>query len=260
MQVVEVAGARLAYLPLGPPLDQAPVQVIWAHGWGQDHRAFLPMAQAMQGRGAQILLDFPGFGASPRPSETWGTADYADAAAAFLKALPRARRIWVGHSFGCRVGLQLAARHPDAVDGLFLIAAAGLPRPRPLVQRMRIKARLWTFKLLKSLPKFGIDTSAARTRFGSADYRNAGEMRPIFVKTVGENLTDVAKAVPVPVQLVYGGQDDDTPPAVGEQFARLIPEGALTVIPRFDHHTILTEGAHQVQHQLGRFIARIAPR
>ena len=45
---------------------------------------------------------FPGFGASPRPTKDWGTADYADYCAAFLNTLPAARRLWIGHSFGCR--------------------------------------------------------------------------------------------------------------------------------------------------------------
>ena len=249
----------MAYAVLGVDPAQAPLQLFWAHGWGQDHRAFLPMATALQAMGSHTLFDFPGFGQSPRPAQDWGTADYADAAAAFLASLPRGRRIWIGHSFGCRVGLQLAARHPQLIDGLFLIAAAGLPRPRTLAQQVQIKTRLWTFKLLKALPRFGIDTSAAREKFGSADYRNAGEMRPIFVEVVRENLTEVARQVRVPVQLVYGALDDDTPPAIGEMFAARIPKAELTVLPRFDHYTILTDGAHQVQHQLGRFASRIAP-
>lgn len=259
MRTFDANGAALSYASLGAAPDQAPLQLFWAHGWGQDHRAFLPMATALQGMGSHILFDFPGFGHSPQPEQVWGTADYADAAASFLASLPRGRRIWIGHSFGCRVGLQLAARHPDLVDGLFLIAAAGLPRPRTLTQQAQIKSRVWTFKLLKALPKFGVDTAAAREKFGSADYRAAGEMRPIFVKVVSENLSEVARQVQVPVQLVYGALDDDTPPAIGEMFAKLIPKAELTVLPRFNHYTILTEGAHQVQHQLGRFVSRIAP-
>src|SRR5207248_3158287 len=89
----------------------------------------------------------PGFGASPPPPAVWGTADYADAMAEWIATLPAGRRVWIGHSFGCRVGLQLAARHPDSVHGIVLIAAAGLPPRRSPAARMRIAARRWAFRL-----------------------------------------------------------------------------------------------------------------
>ena len=60
---------------------------IWAHGWGQDRRAFLPLATSLARSAHHTLLDFPGFGDSPRPPEDWDTADYADAVAEWLGAL-----------------------------------------------------------------------------------------------------------------------------------------------------------------------------
>ena len=98
----------------------------------------LPLAQAMRRPARSILIDFPGFGASPMPPAPWGTADYADAMAEWLDGLPPARRIWVAHSFGCRVGLQLAARRPATLAGLFLIAAAGLPPQRSASAQARL--------------------------------------------------------------------------------------------------------------------------
>lgn len=250
-------GVDFAYEVLGADPSTAPMQFVWAHGWGQNHQTFMSMAGVLQPMGSHILLDFPGFGASSRPKEAWGTEDYAEATAALLASFPRVRRIWVGHSFGCRVGLQLAANHPEAVDGLFLIAAAGLPRQRTLLQKIRINLRVRTFKALKALAVFGLDTNALQNRFGSTDYRNAGALRPIFLKVVRENLTETAAKVRLPVQFVYGAQDVDTPPSMGETFAALIPGAELTILPRFDHMTILSDGAHQVQHRLGRFIERV---
>ncbi len=259
MQSVVVRDAPLAYASVGAPPGSAPLHFIWAHGWGQDHHAFLPMADALARLGTHSLVDFPGFGESPPPPAPWGTADYADAAADWLAALPRARRIWIGHSFGCRVGLQLAARHPETIDGLFLIAAAGLPRRRTMLQQLRIKGRVWLYKSLKLLSRLGIDTSSLRERFGSADYRSAGPMRATFVKVVQEDLTETVPRIACPVQLVYGALDDETPPEIGHRLAGLIPDASISVLPRFDHHSILTGGAHQVQHQLEKFVGRVNP-
>ena len=118
-------GTKISFTESGQKL--APV-IVWAHGWGQDHKAFLAMAESLPQAGRHILIDLPGFGQSNIPKETWGTADYADAVASFIKDQGVSKIIYVGHSFGCRVGLQLAARHPDLIAGLFLMAAAGLPR------------------------------------------------------------------------------------------------------------------------------------
>jgi pimeloyl-ACP methyl ester carboxylesterase len=259
IRTFSVHGAEVSFATLGPPADQAPLQVVWAHGWGQDHRFFVDVARGLDGLGAHTLLDLPGFGRSPPPPGIWGTEDYADAIADWLKTLPRRPRVWVGHSFGCRVGLQLAARHPDAVDGLFLVAAAGLPRTRSAPERLHLALRVAVFKLLKSLSRLGLDAPALRQRLGSADYRNAGPMRPIFVKVVREDLSEVARAVRCPVTLVYGALDTETPPEIGERLAALIPGAQLVLLPRLDHYSILTAGSHQLQYQLRQFAGRLAP-
>ena len=113
-----MCGAEVALFRLEGDSPAGAVELIWAHGWGHTHQNMLPLAQAMRRSARSILIDFPGFGASPLPPGPWGTADYADAMAEWLGGLPPARRIWIGHSFGCRVGLQLAARHPEILAGL----------------------------------------------------------------------------------------------------------------------------------------------
>lgn len=258
MPCFEAGGATFHYATIGAPPGNGATHLIWAHGWGQDHRAFLPLATQMERAGAHTLLDFPGFGASPPPPADWGTGDYADAVAHWLATLPRGRRVWIGHSFGCRVGLQLAARHPGIVDGLFLVAAAGLPRRRPPAQRARMAAKVAVYKLLGRLDALGLPVARWRAGFGSADYRAAGAMRPILVKVVREDLSEVAARVACPVQLVYGARDDDTPPELGHRFAALIPGSRLVVLDGFDHHTILAEGRHQLLFQLTQFVKAVS--
>jgi pimeloyl-ACP methyl ester carboxylesterase len=250
--------ATTSYATCGLTRQGAPLEVVWAHGWGQDHRVFLGLVRGLEQRAAHTLIDFPGFGDSPPPPAVWGTADYADAVASFLGTVSRARRVWVGHSFGCRVGLQLAARHPHLVDGLFLIAAAGLPLARTPLQRLAIAAKVALYKALKTLDRLGLDVAAFKDRLGSADYRSAGPMRPVLVKAVREDLSDVARAVRCPVCLIYGALDTQTPPALGERLASLLPDAHLQVLPRLDHDTILTAGSHQVQFQLAQFMTRVA--
>ncbi|MCC6983548.1 MAG: alpha/beta hydrolase [Bauldia sp.] len=237
-------------------IGAGPLAIVWAHGWGHSGATFAPVAEGLAGF-SHYLLDLPGFGASPIPPEPWGTAEYADRVAAFLKTLPPKPVLWVGHSNGCRVGIRLAERHPGMLSGLLLIAAAGLPRPMSPLQRLRREARSRLYKTLRFLARDEATRDKLRGRFGSADYRNAGPMRPTLVRLVNENLADAAKTIRVPVQLVFGRNDTETPPALGERYRDLIPGAKLAILEGYDHNSILTAGRFQLQTMLKSFAADI---
>jgi pimeloyl-ACP methyl ester carboxylesterase len=231
--------------------------VVWGHGWGQSRGAFRSLAQTMEPFGKHVLVDFPGFGESPAPTMPWGTDDYADETARFIRTQTNGKVIWIGHSFGCRVGLQLAARHPDLVAGLFLIAAAGLKRKRPLWQKIYFKIRIAAYKTLKKMIPLGVSEDWLKAKFGSADYRNAGAMRDVLVRTINEDLTEIARTIRCPTALVFGMNDSETPPELGERLQKLIPGAELTVLPGQDHYTVLGEGRHQVAPILKSFIEKV---
>jgi len=254
---VRVRGADMAVFDLGDVPARAPL-LLWAHGWGHTYQNLLPLAEATRRAGRSILLDLPGFGASPPPPEAWGTEDYADAVAEWLARRGAERRVWIGHSFGARVGLQLAARHPEMLDGLFLIAAAGLPRQRSLPQCARLAARRWAFRVARHLTPEGPARDRLRARFGSGDYARAGPLRPILVKAVNENLTEIARAIRCPTVLIYGDRDTETPPEIGTRFNALIPQSRLIVLRGFDHWSVLTDGRHQVVQRLSEFVEQFA--
>lgn len=231
--------------------------LFWGHGWGQSHAAFHDLAVPLKTMGVHTLIDFPGFGESDTPPEDWGTADYADHIADFIRSHGPKKIIWVGHSFGCRVGLQLAARHPDLIAGLFLIAGAGLPRKRPLWQKLYFKLRIAAYKILKKLTPFGLPQDWLVRKFGSADYQNANQaIRKIFVRVVNEDLSDIARNISCPVQLIYGENDTETPPEIGKRLNTLIPNSELIVLQGQDHYSVLGTGRHQVVTALKTFIQK----
>jgi len=279
---VRVHGAELAVFDIAGDSAGSTPLLVWAHGWGQTHAALLPLAEAMRRSAHSLLIDLPGFGASPPPPVAWGTADYADAVAEWLAAfdaphpgpLPAsgeregpaadgegpapARRVWVAHSFGCRVGLQLAARHPELVDGLFLVAAPGLPPRRSLPQRARRTARRWAFRLARQVTPEGPARDRLRARFGSTDYRLASPlMRQVLVKAVNEDLGAAASAVRCPAVLVYGDQDRDAPSDIGERLHQLMPGSRLVLLRGFGHLDVVSEGRHQIAQLLREFLEQI---
>ncbi len=242
---------NIAFETLGETSGKTPV--LWAHGWGQSRKAFLPLAQSFA-QNRNILVDLPGFGDTPPPPENWGTAEYADALAVFIQEQTDKPVWWIGHSFGCRVGIQIAGRHPDLVRGLFLISAAGLQRKRPPHKKLYLKARIALYKFLKKMIPFGVSEDWLKTKFGSADYRNASTLRGVFVKVVNEDLSAQATQIRCPVMLVYGENDTETPPEMGTRLKNLIPGAELIVLPEQDHYTVLAQGRHQVAPLLKKFI------
>ena len=230
--------------------------IIWAHGWGLSHASLLQLAQSFEHNARHILIDFHGFGESPAPADIWGAKEYADALAAFIQDITDQPVIWIGHSFGGRVGIQISATYPELIKGLGLIASAGLPVQRPAHKELSHKIQVHTFKTLKKLVPLGlVDEDWLKSKFGSPDYRNADPvMRNILVKVVNENLGDAAKKIQCPTQLIYGAQDSETPPKLGERLEHLIPKANLKVLEGLDHYSILAEGRHQVTPIIKQFI------
>lgn len=255
MQEFKIDNVTFAYHHAGQDLtsDSDPV-FLWAHGWGQSHQGFQKVMQPFAQRGTHIMLDFPGFGASAAPPEDWGTEDYADAIAKWMKENNMPPVIWIGHSFGCRVGVQMAARHPECIKSMALIAGAGLKRKRPLHKKIYLFLRIRLFKLLKKLVPEGDLKQRIMTAFGSADYKSAGPMRKIFVRVVNEDLSPQAETIKCPVTLIYGINDNETPPEFGKRYQKMMHNAALHILDNQDHYTVLDTGRHQVIKILNDFV------
>jgi pimeloyl-ACP methyl ester carboxylesterase len=242
-----------------PASGKGLTEIIWLHGWGQTHKSLLPLANLFKRGFKNTLYDLPGFGASDMLEAGAGTNDYANHLIKEIENKAKTPVILVGHSFGCRVSLRLAASRPDLVRGMVLIAAAGLPRRRTLGFRLKSL-------FLKTLGKMaGLSDQVFKTtlkekyrqRFGSRDYREAGDLLPTFIKTVNENLTETAHKVSCPVLLLYGSEDLETPPSLGLRFRAMIHHGDLKILKGFDHLGILTAGQHQCQHYMTKFLQEL---
>ncbi len=237
--------------------------VVFAHGWGRSHRDFIPTAEALAPVARAVLPDLPGFGATPRPEAAWDTGDYADAMAEALRGgLVDGPVVWVGHSFGGRIGLRLAVRHPDLLTGLVLVAAAGIPRAQPLVEQLRGRWRSRQFRRLKARATDQAALEALEDRFGSPDYvqsRRDG-LRDIFLKTIAEDQSADLRRINLPVTLIYGGRDTETPPDLGRRMANAIPGAEYVQLDPCDHISVLDRGRHQIALAVKeKLVAQVAP-
>jgi pimeloyl-ACP methyl ester carboxylesterase len=237
---VRIGAQRVRYVRRtgrgGAPGD---VPIVVLHGWGAHIEAVAPILAALEGASDLIAVDLPGFGESDPPPETWGVADYARFVGEFLDELGVARAHFVGHSHGGRVSIYLATEHPERVERLLLVDAAGI-RPK----------RTWRYRRRVAVAKLGKAAAAVggppgkrlqermRARVASRDYLEASEaMRGTFRKVIAEDLTERLPRVRASTLLVWGDRDDDTPLWMGRWMEELIPDAGLVVLEGAGHYS-----------------------
>jgi pimeloyl-ACP methyl ester carboxylesterase len=230
------AGGRI----FGATWGSGAATVVALHGWQRTHHDFSAVFgdPAFAGAHAAIGLDLFGFGATPPPPEPWGTEEYA------LHLLPLfdgadglAERVTiVGHSFGGRVAVRLAAMAPDRIERLVLTGV-------PLLDRAdRHATPSPSYRVVRFLHRRGLVADSRmeslRQRHGSADYRAAqGVMRGVLVAMLAEEYADDLAAICCPVDLVWGANDTEVPVEVAERARALLGSSTLLTLPGVGHLT-----------------------
>ncbi len=212
------------------------------HGWRRTNADYLAVLGGGPGSEAgpldAIALDLPGFGSAPPPPAPWGSSDYAAALAPVLAEM-RKPVVVMGHSFGGRVALSLAASRPEEVCALVL---SGVPLRRPAGARRKPAP---AFRLARALHRVGLvgdeRMERLRYRYGSADYRAAtGVMRQVLVRVLGEDYGSQLSLLRCPVELVWGDDDAEAPIGIALALESEIASAHLTVCPGAGHLTPLT--------------------
>lgn len=99
--------------------------VAYLHGLGGSATNFTDLAGLIAMWFPGMAIDLPGFGLSPPPAGfDYSPESYAEVIAAFLAGLGRGPVHLVGNSLGGAVAMLLAARHPQLVRTLTLLAPA----------------------------------------------------------------------------------------------------------------------------------------
>ena len=137
--LVDVGGRRLAVDDVAVPGWQTRPAVLMLHGLGGTTSVFEHQAQALAGTHRIVRLDFCGAGRSPVGDGI--TLDrHAQDALAVLDMLDVNRVVVVAHSIATVVARTLAARHPQRVAGMVLLAPTRAPAPDAVQQRQHQRA------------------------------------------------------------------------------------------------------------------------
>lgn len=110
--------------------------LVFLHFFGGSARSWNRVIARLAGEYETLAIDLPGFGAEAEASGPYTVAAYADFVAAAVRARGLDDYVLVGHSMGGKIALALAARRPQGLRSLVLLAPSP-PTPEPIEEEMR---------------------------------------------------------------------------------------------------------------------------
>jgi pyruvate dehydrogenase E2 component (dihydrolipoyllysine-residue acetyltransferase) len=133
--IIEHSGYRIRIKSCGPAGGP---HAVLLPGMGATAVALAPQARALRVLGYTThVIELPGFGLTPALRKADARfSQLADMVLHVAGALGVERAVYLGHSLGGGIALNIALRRPAAVAGLVLVAPAGLGR-----------SMLWAYKL-----------------------------------------------------------------------------------------------------------------
>ena len=197
--------------------------LLFLHGWRSQKEVWQPIINKLQVSNNQlsfVSLDLLGFGASSIPQKPMKVGDYAEIVRGFIEKLDLKNIVIIGHSFGGRIGIKLAAKHPELISKLVLVDAAGF-----VTKGFKRTFFKFMAKLVK--PFFGFSfTQGLRKKIyqfiGADDYLATPGLQKTFVNVVNEDLSEEIKKISCPTLIIWGEDDKETPVEFGQRMYNLI--------------------------------------
>lgn len=250
-QFVAIDGMLVHLRDQGPRDDPAPIVLL--HGTSASLHTWEGWVAVLQDKRRVISLDLPGFGLTgPFPDGDYRMSHYSAFLANVLEQLQVPRAVVTGNSFGGQLAWQFALDHPQRVERLVLVDAAGYPRN---ATSMPIGFRLAQIPALAPvmanvLPRPMIEASI-RNVYGDPDQvsdelidryyeltlraGNRDALRQRFIQAeAGQSYTRISE-LKMPTLILWGGRDELIPPVNAERFKRDIKGSRLVLFDELGH-------------------------
>jgi pimeloyl-ACP methyl ester carboxylesterase len=239
----------------GKAFDPSLPSVVLLHGAGMDHTAWALHDRWFAHNGFSLLApDLPGHGRSAGdPLKT--IADLADWTAALIKAAGASKARLVGHSMGSLIALEAAARHPEMVTGLTLIATSAKMAVGPDLLKA---AEANDHDAIDMVSIWGLGQAAGLGNClapglwmhgGAQRLLETGKPGVLFADLAACNSYDSALAaaakVGVPATVILGERDMMTPARAGRALADALPN-CRTVVLNGAGHMMMAERPDEV--------------
>jgi 2-hydroxy-6-oxonona-2,4-dienedioate hydrolase len=162
-----------------------------------------------------------------------------------------------GNSLGGHVALALALTYPERVSGLVLAGSSGLfERGHGLVPRRPSREYLYA-RIREVFYDEAHVTDSLMEEVTQTIY-DRQRMRRVYrvaASTKRNNLRESLTKIQCPVLVVWGNNDQITPPEMAQEFADRLPDAELEFIDRCGH-AVPIERPAEFNHLLDNFLSR----
>jgi pimeloyl-ACP methyl ester carboxylesterase len=250
-QFIAVRGMQLHLRDEGPRDD--PMPIVLLHGTGASLHTWDGWTRELERERRVIRFDLPGFGLTgPSPDGVYTIESYVDTVLAVADALHLQRFVLAGNSLGGYVAWATAVLHPERVDRLILVDAAGYPfQSQSVPLAFRIARTPILNRLMRDVLPRTIVASSLRDVYGDPSRvtpdlvdryfdlaTRAGNRAALvarFDQTQPGSLAERVHEIQVPTLILWGDKDRLIPLEFGERFARDIPDSQLVVFEALGH-------------------------
>lgn len=215
--------------------------LVFLHHFGGSALSWDAVIAKLGGAFQTLAVDLPGFGDAPRAPGPYTVAAMADHVEARLHALGGAPLILVGHSMGGKVALAVAARRPEALRALVLLAPSP-PTPEPIAEDKRAALIAGWAEYSVASQTLAEITSAPLTeghrRLAIGDMMRASKAAWTAWLTDGsrEDISDEVAAIEVPVTILSGACDTVLPTRlIRREVAARLRDASVLAVPGAGH-------------------------
>jgi len=232
------------------------------HGWNLSAAKFIPLSRELKKLGYRIYVpDLPGFGKNQKVEKPLNLSDYAIFVEAYLKKHKISKAVIIGHSFGGRIALKMAAAKNGNLVALVLTGTPGfLPLPKIKVLFFMLLAKIgglfFSLPIINRLDRI-MRKILYRTAGASDFYHTKENMRQTFKNIVREELSPYLKKINTPTLLLWGRDDGVVPLSVAFRMSKTISRAQLQIINEAKHGVPWTHPEEFSRH-LDRFLKKYA--
>ena len=235
----EVFGQKIHYIEAGSGPN-----VILLHGLGADWQTWRPTIPALAAGYHVLALDQIGFGTSDKPLIDYRVATLVDFLEAFCRKTGVGKATVVGNSLGGWTAMAFTLAHPERVEKLVLVDAAGYTFSPPPTRESLLALNPSTVGGARALlhliftHESWATEAAAEGMLTQHMRNNDGYTIDRFIDSMvrGEGFLDgKLGGIKVPTLVTWGREDRLTPLAAGERFAHDIGGAQMKVFDGCGH-------------------------
>lgn len=217
--------------------------IIILHGWQSSKERWEKVKQELEKSGLKVLVpDIPGFKPETELKRPWRLDNYIDWFNSFLAEQKIAEPFFlIGHSFGGRMSIKFADRHPEKLKGLVLVSSAGI-KNNAMTKRMLKKGakamkkmKIQETRLLSGVWQFFRGIFYKYILRKTDYFKTTGNLTPTIKNILDQDLTCLLEKISVKTLIIWGKKDFVTLLKDGLLMNEKIPNSEIEILSGIGH-------------------------